>query len=93
MWDIFEKRSALKNIDNLPYPILEKYEFWKNIIHFSGVEGLKKFKGFRDHALKGEWHGFRSSYLNDAYRVIYQVASEEVRVYVIDVNHHDYRRK
>ncbi|MBC7467150.1 MAG: type II toxin-antitoxin system mRNA interferase toxin, RelE/StbE family [Bdellovibrio sp.] len=93
MWDVFEKKSAVKNIDKLPPSILEKYEFWKSVVQVSGTEGLKAFSGFKDHALKGEWKGFRSSYLNDAFRVIYQIERNEVRIFVIDVNHHDYRRK
>ncbi|WP_445291996.1 type II toxin-antitoxin system mRNA interferase toxin, RelE/StbE family [Bdellovibrio sp. BCCA] len=71
----------------------EKYEFWKNVIQISGPDGLRAFKGFKDHSLKGEWQGYRSSYLSESYRVIYTVERDEVRVYVIDVNHHDYRRR
>lgn len=93
MWEIFEKKSAVKSIDKLPRPIQEKYEFWKNIVRFSGPEGLKGFRGFKDHSLRGEWQGFRSSYLNESYRVIYEVERDSVRIYVIDVNHHDYRRR
>lgn len=93
MWDIYEKRTAVKNIDKLPKGIIEKYEFWKSVIQISGPEGLKAFPGFKDHGLKGEWQGHRSSYLNDSYRVIYLIKGNEVRVYVIDVTHHDYRRK
>lgn len=93
MWEVFEKRSAVKNIDKLPNSIAEKYEFWKSVVQISGPDGLKAFPGFKDHPLKGEWQGHRSSYLNDSYRVIYTVKNNEVRVYVIDVNHHDYRRK
>jgi addiction module RelE/StbE family toxin len=93
MWDVYEKKSAVKNIDRTPLNVLEKYEFWKSVVHVSGPDGLKQFPGFKDHALKGEWKDHRSSYLNDAYRVIYQVDKNEVRVLVIDVNHHDYRKR
>lgn len=93
MWEIYEKRTAVKNIDKLPKAITEKYEFWKSVVQISGPEGLKAFPGFKDHALKGEWQGHRSSYLNDSYRVIYLMEGNEVRVYVIDVTHHDSRRK
>ncbi len=93
MWEVLEKRTAVKNIDKLPKTIAEKYEFWKSVVHLSGPDGLRAFPGFKDHSLKGEWQGYRSSYLNDAYRVIYQIDKNEVRVFVIDVNNHDYRRK
>lgn len=93
MWEVLEKKTAVKNIDKLPAKVLEKYEFWKSVVQISGPEGLRAFPGFRDHALKGEWIGHRSSYLNDSYRVIYVIERNEVKVLVIDVNHHDYRRK
>jgi addiction module RelE/StbE family toxin len=93
MWIVFESRKAEKGIDKLPKHILEKYEFWKSVVHISGPEGVRGFPGFKDHALKGEWKGHRSSYLNEAYRVIYWIDGNQVKIYVVDVNHHDYRRK
>lgn len=93
MWVIFETRKAEKVIDKLPRHIQEKYEFWKAVAKISGPEGLRKFSGFRDHSLKGEWEGHRSSYLNDSYRVIYWIDGDAVRVNVVEVTHHDYRRK
>jgi proteic killer suppression protein len=50
-------------------------------------------KGFRDEALRGEWSGHRSSRLSQQYRVIYQVEADEVSVFVIEVNPHDYRKR
>lgn len=93
MWFVFESKKAEKAIDKLPRHILEKYEFWRSVVQSSGPEGLKKFAGFKDHALKGEWGGHRSSYLNDAFRVIYWVEADVIRVNVVDINHHDYRRR
>lgn len=93
MWEIFETKTAEKNIDKLPKNVLEKYEFWRNVVQMSGLDGLRQFKGFRDHALKGEWEGYRSSYLNAAYMVIYTFEKNEFKVFIIDVKHHDYRRK
>ncbi len=93
MWVILETKSAAKHVDRLPNHILEKYEFWRNIVKVSGPEGLRKFPGFKDHLLKGEWKGHRSSYLNDSYRVIYRIDAQSITVFVINVTHHDYRRK
>ena len=93
MWKIYESKTVVKNIDNLPGHVLEKYEFWRGVVHVSGPEGVRKFPGFKDHGLKGVWLGHRSSYLNDAYRVIYRVEEGQISIYVVDVNHHDYRRK
>jgi addiction module RelE/StbE family toxin len=49
--------------------------------------------GFNDEPLGGEWNGHRSSRLNEQYRVIYSVERNEVRVEVVSVTAHDYRRK
>ena len=76
----------------LPEEILKKYEKWKDIVILSGPHGLKTFSGLRDEALKGTWFGYRSSRLNIQYRVIYRVVGNELRVEVIDINAHDYRR-
>ncbi len=93
MWTILEARKAVKGIDKLPKHVLAAYEFWKNIVETSGPEGLREFSGFKDHVLKGEWAGHRSSYLNSAYRVIYRVIRDKVEVYVLEVTNHDYRRR
>jgi len=59
----------------------------------SGQQGLSLIKGFSDEALKGEWDGYRSSRLNQQYRVIYKIIANEVYVQVEHVSPHDYRRK
>lgn len=43
----------------------------------SGPEGLRAINGFRDAALSGDWKGYRSSRLNEQWRVIYQGESLE----------------
>ncbi len=77
----------------MPKEILKRYEKWKDIVRFSGPEGLRLIKGFHDEALGGTWKGQRSSRLNEQYRVIYTVVKRKVLVEVIDVTAHDYRRK
>ncbi len=73
--------------------ILQRYEKWKDIVRLSGPDGLKLIRGFNDEALKGEWKGFRSSRLNQQYRVIYTIERDNVLVKVVEVTPHDYRRK
>ena len=91
MWSIFEhKTKAAKIINKAPKQVREKYEFWKHLMGGSGPEAIKKFSGFRDHALRGKWDGSRSSYLNDQYRVIYIVEKETVGVFVQKIGPHDY---
>jgi len=93
MWEIYEHRKAIKQIESLPLDVLKRYEKWKDIVSISGPDGLKKIRGFRDEALRGEWKGHRSSRLNIQYRVIYKIEKDLVLVQVVNVTLHDYRRK
>lgn len=93
MWEIYEHRKAIKQLQSIPTEVLKRYEKWKDIIFISGPEGLRLIKGFHDEALRGEWKGYRSSRLNIQYRVIYKIVKDEILVQVIDLNAHDYRRK
>ena len=92
MWKIFEKKTLAKTIKKTPLYILKHYELWKSIVELSGPQGLRLIKGYHDESLKGEWAGYRSSRLTKGWRVIYKIENEQCEVYVIDVNHHDYRR-
>ena len=94
MWRIEEHRDVDKELSSrrVPLEILKRYEKWKDIAALSGPQGLRAIKGFRDEALSGEWKGFRSSRLNEQWRVIYQVIAELLLVRVVRVTPHDYRR-
>ena len=78
MWEILEHK---------------RYEKWKDIVRLSGPLGLRQIKGFNDEALRGEWRGHRSSRLSRQYRVIYRIERDKVRVEVVSVTAHDYRKK
>jgi addiction module RelE/StbE family toxin len=92
MWEIFEHRRTARQLKKLPIEIRKRYEKWKDIVSISGPAGLRLIRGFHDEALGGEWKGHRSSRLNEQYRVIYRVERNEVRVEVVSVTAHDYRR-
>ena len=94
MWRIEEHRQADKALSSgrIPIEILKRYEKWKDIAALTGPEGLRAIKGFRDEALSGEWKGYRSSRLNEQWRVIYQVVADALLVQVVRVTAHDYRR-
>jgi addiction module RelE/StbE family toxin len=94
MWRIEEHRDADKALSSkqVPVEILKRYEKWKDIAMLSGPAGLRAIRGFRDEALSGEWKGYRSSRLNEQWRVIYQVLAEVLLVRVVRVTAHDYRR-
>ncbi len=93
MWEIYEHRKAVKQLELLPIDVLKRYEKWKDIVLISGPDGLKQIRGFRDEALRGEWKGHRSSRLSIQYRVIYKIEKDLVLVQVVNVTPHDYRRK
>ncbi len=93
MWAIYEHRRVSKQLDNIPRDVLKKYEKWKDIVMISGPAGLKKIKGLHDECLSGDWKGFRSSRLNQQYRVIYKIEKDQILVQVVNVTPHDYRRK
>lgn len=93
MWEIYEHRRLEKRIREAPREVLKRYEKWKDIVRVSGPQGLRLIKGFHDEALRGEWAGHRSSRLGLQYRVIYKVEAAEIRVLVVDLTPHDYRKK
>jgi addiction module RelE/StbE family toxin len=94
MWRIEEHRNVDKELSSgrVPVEILKRYEKWKDIAMLSGPMGLRAIKGFRDEALFGEWKGFRSSRLNEQWRVIYSVVADALLVRVVRVTPHDYRK-
>ena len=93
MWTIFEHRRLEKQLSQAPLEIQKRYEKWKDVVVLSGPGGLKLIRGFRDEALRGEWHGFRSSRLNRQYRVIYHVEGQRMYVNVLEVTPHDYKQR
>ena len=93
MWEVYEHRRVSRRLPRLPDEVLKRYEKWKDIVRISGPAGLRLIRGFHDEALRGDWKGQRSSRLGDQYRVIYAVEGQDVAVYVVDLNAHDYRRR
>lgn len=94
MWRIEEHRNVDKDLsDRVPLEILKRYEKWKDVAALSGPVGLKSIRGFRDEALGGRWKGYRSSRLNEQWRVIYRVVADGLLVRVVRVTPHDYRKR
>jgi addiction module RelE/StbE family toxin len=92
MWHVLEHRRVDRQLRGAPREVLLRYEKWKDIVAMSGQPGLRLIKGFHDEALSGQWAGHRSSRLGLQWRVIYQTEAAEVRVLVVAVTAHDYRR-
>lgn len=95
MWTILEHRQVDKDLSSgrVPGEILKRYEKWKDVAMLSGPRGLLAIKGFRDEALSGDWKGFRSSGLNEQWRVLYSVEADVMIVQVLRVTPHDYRKR
>jgi proteic killer suppression protein len=90
--DVELSNKARKQLAKVPTYIAKKFVIWVDLVRVDGLEAARAIPGFRDHALKGEWQGYRAIRLSDAYRAIYIVhengSVETVRVE--EVNKHDY---
>ena len=95
MGKVVEDGRADKELSSgrVPVEILKRYEKWKDIAMLSGPQGLRVIKGFRDEALSGDWKGYRSSRLNEQWRVIYSIEADVMIVQVVRVTPHDYRKR
>lgn len=93
IWRVLLEKRAAKSLENAPKQVKEKFEKWKDIVQQQGPLGLSSILGFRDHALSGEWKGARSSRLSFKWRVIYYLENRELKVVVVEVTAHDYRKK
>lgn len=93
MWTILEKKSIIKQLKKCPKYIKQEYEGWKQVLQLSGPQALRDIGGYRDHALKGEWRGARSSRLSKQWRVIYRIEKKEVIIFILEGSPHDYRKK
>lgn len=93
MWSVELHRDVRKQLRKLPRQVVNALTVWINVAQIEGPIGLKSTRGFNDEALKGQWNGFRSSRLNQQYRVIYRVRKDTVQIFVVEVTAHDYRKK
>jgi len=93
MWEVFEHRRVVRQIQKLPLEVLKRYEKWKDIVAISGPQGLRLIRGFNDEGLSGEWKSHRSSRLSQQYRVIYRIERGEIRIEVVTVTDHEDCRK
>ena len=90
MYIVLEHKSVARGLGKTPLEIRRHYLAWKRIVELEGPQGLRLIKGFHDEALRGAWHGFRSSRLNRQWRVIYKIDKDQLIVYVVEINPHTY---
>lgn len=85
-------KGAQKDIKKIPRHILIFFDLWVEIIETEGYPAMQKIRGYRDHSLKGERHGQRSSSLNKSWRIIYHLDVEInlLTVEVLEVTNHEY---
>lgn len=85
-------RTARKQLAKVPPHIVRKFALWADLVRVEGLEASRAVPGFRDHALKGQWQGYRAVRLSQAYRAIYTVRDDNhiETVHVEEVNKHDY---
>ena len=90
--DVELSSKARKQLTRVPSHIARKFALWVDLVRVDGLEAARAIPGFRDHALRGEWQGYRAIRLSDAYRAIYTVRdrSSIETVCVEEVNKHDY---
>ena len=93
MWEVLEHRRVVRQLRKIPIDVIKRYEKWKDIVTISGPRGLRMIKGFNDETLSGDWAGHRSSRLGQQYRVLYRIEKSQVRVEVVSLTAHNYRRK
>jgi proteic killer suppression protein len=84
--------TAEKQLAKVPGHIVKKFALWVDLVSVESLSAARAIPGYRDHALKGEWKGYRAICLSAAYRAIYQErhAGTIELVYVEEVNKHDY---
>ena len=90
MYTVLEHKQVIKVLKKLPKEVKKNYVAWKRIVEVSGPEGLRFIKGFHDESLKGKWKSCRSSRLSKKWRVIYQKDKDELVVFMIEINPHEY---
>ena len=93
MWAVDFHKDVKKQLRKLPRQVVNALTVWINVARIEGPVGLRYTRGFNDEPLHGKWRGFRSSRLNQQYRVIYKENKDVVHIFIVDVTAHDYRKK
>ena len=87
-------KKAVKELRKIPKHILIQFDLWVEVIETDGLQAMQKIKGYRDHSLKGNRKGERSSSLSRSWRIIYILDEKTnlLTVDVLEVNHHEYKK-
>lgn len=67
---------------------------WVNQVETHGPKYIRSERKWDDHALHGNWQGYRSSCYSGAGRIIYKIMEKKIFVEVVRVTpDHDYKRR
>lgn len=92
IYKVLISEPAKRDLKKLPQSIAIKLYQWIEAISHDGLLEVRKISGYHDEPLQGKRKGQRSIRLNRAYRVIYELNTNEHMdiVEVMEVNKHDY---
>lgn len=81
-----------KDMKKVPHFIVDKLLSWVRLVEKSGVEEVRKIKGYHDEPLKGDRKSQRSIRLSLSYRAIYIVKDNGTAEFISveEVNKHVY---
>lgn len=66
---------------------------WIRQVSYHGPESVRGDFKWADHALRGEWEGYRSSSFSNSGRIIYRVVEKKIVILISRITHdHDYRK-
>jgi toxin HigB-1 len=60
MTQVTWRKSVEKQLDRVPEAIVPKFRIWVTMVEESGLDEMRKFKGFHDEPLHGQRLGQRS---------------------------------
>ncbi len=85
-------KKAKSDLMRVPEYISQKLKLWVFLVETSGLDSVRKIKGYHDEPLRGIRQGQRSIRLNRAYRAIYVIKSDGSIDFVSieEVNKHEY---
>ena len=89
---VFIVKKAEKDLNRLPFYILEKLYSWIEQVELYGIQEVRKIPGHHDESLKGSRRGQRSIRLSKSYRAIYQEyqSSLVIEIFINEVHKHEY---
>lgn len=101
MWSIeFESEKVQEEIEalirgrKLTHADQAVIHAWIRQVTYYGPESVRGDSKWADHALEGDWDGYRSSAFSNRGRIIYRIFEKKILIQIARITHeHDYRKK